>query len=586
MKRFVFAILTIVSLIIAFGGVVFASPGEQDNPVPTLISPTAIPRQPVVDEIALPSQSTLARIQNNGLLRVGILYNAPPFGELDLRGEHSGYDADLARSIAEAWGVNVEFVQITRQSEDSTSMLRTGEVDMLMGAQVHRRELDSLVEFSQTYYMGQRSIIVRTDDQAMTPLDMNNRSLGVVVATPVEDAVNNWIARNRLSVPVQTYLTLDRAYVALVAGEIDGVVDSDYRLYQVSALRPELTQILDEPIEQEPFAIAIMRQDVAMRDLVNRTLQHLTENGRMEEIHRAYFPGERYDVIIAWDNLGEDAPKPEQFSNDFILPQQNIISRIQTERVIRVAGLFDAAADAPLSQQALDTLHRALLQQMVARWGMPVQFVPNSAGNALELVANGQADIAVGITPDWNWANRVDFTGAYVLHGQRLMIRVNDPFENFSDLPGKTIIFPNNESGASERILDLASSVNVRVEMSGQREQDLAFVLLTDTDILADVAFGDSLKLIPHVRENPTSLILTERPNNPSGPWYSKSLMVMAVPENDIDFRLLVDYTLQEMIRDGTVNSLLPPLMLQEDIPAFEIWPGNGNYSGFSISAP
>ncbi len=62
--------------------------------------------------------------------------------------------------------------------------------------------------------------------------------------------------------------------------------------------------------------------------------------------------------------------------------------------------------------------------------------------------------------------------------------------------------------------------------------------------------------------------------------------MVMAVPENDIDFRLLVDYTLQEMINDGTLQSLLPPLMLEEDIPAFEIWPGDGNYFGFSISAP
>ena len=62
--------------------------------------------------------------------------------------------------------------------------------------------------------------------------------------------------------------------------------------------------------------------------------------------------------------------------------------------------------------------------------------------------------------------------------------------------------------------------------------------------------------------------------------------MVMAVPQNDIDFRLLVEYTLQEMIREGTLNALLQPLMLPEDIPTFEIWPGSSSYLGLSLGAP
>ena len=52
----------------------------------------------------------------DGKVRVGMLYNEPPFGEYNIRGEETGFDADLARAMAEAWGVQVEFQQVTRQT--------------------------------------------------------------------------------------------------------------------------------------------------------------------------------------------------------------------------------------------------------------------------------------------------------------------------------------------------------------------------------------------------------------------------------------------------------------------------------------
>ena len=58
----------------------------------------------------------IARITRDGKLRVGILYNEPPFGVYNIRGEETGFDADLAQAMADAWGVKVEFQQVTRQT--------------------------------------------------------------------------------------------------------------------------------------------------------------------------------------------------------------------------------------------------------------------------------------------------------------------------------------------------------------------------------------------------------------------------------------------------------------------------------------
>ena len=45
---------------------------------------------------------------------------------------------------------------------------------------VHRRELDSQVEFSETYYPTAQAMAVRVDDGAATLTDMANRRVGVV----------------------------------------------------------------------------------------------------------------------------------------------------------------------------------------------------------------------------------------------------------------------------------------------------------------------------------------------------------------------------------------------------------------------
>jgi polar amino acid transport system substrate-binding protein len=591
MRRLVLALCMGLALLAA-GLLGQTAPPESDflsqASAPTLVPPTPVPAVETGELDILPSSSAVGRIQENGLVRVGILYNAPPFGELNIRGEVAGYDADLARSIAETWGVEVEFVQVTRQPERSVHLLRSGEVDMLIAAQVHHRDLDRLVEFSQSYYMGRQSVMARADDPVEFPAQMAGRRLGVVIATPAREALSKWMERTGLSASVETYLTLDRAYVALVNDEVDGIVDSGYRLRQVALglQRPDLTRILEEPLELEPFAIAVLRQDVHMRNLVNHTLQHLTVSGRMEEIHQTYFPGEAYDVITVWDNLGEDAPTPDQFATDLSFPAEYIVPRIQAGQVVRVAGLIGVTADsgAPESERRWDTFHRSLLQEMASRWGTTVEFTSSSAQQAVTMVAEGQADIAVGIKPDWDLAGQVDFTGSYLLHGERLLIRADDNIAGFSDLGGgRIVVTPNNEPTAASRAVEIAESVNVRIEIEQLREQDLGFALLADEDLDAAAVFGDSLKLVPHVQAEPERLRLTLDENDRAR-WYSRTYLSLAVPYNDIDFRLLVEYTLQEMARDGTLQELLEPLILPQDMPRFEIWPGPATYLTFNLN--
>jgi ABC-type amino acid transport substrate-binding protein len=550
------------------------------QPAPTRVPPTLVPTAVPSSSDVLADESTLARIKRDDTVRVGLLFNAPQFSEMNIRGEVEGFEADLARSMAETWEVTFEPVQVTRQN--ALDMLRSGAVDMLLASQVHRRDLDPLVEFSQTYYWGSQSMMVRPDDTAARLSDMANRRIGYVLGTASAEAISLWQQRAGIGITLQSYLTLDQALAALASNEVDGVVESRVNLLRL--LVQPVARILDEPVGPEPYAVVIRRQDANFRSLVDKTIQYLAQKGRIQELYKTYLPGTSYplNALFIWNGIGDSAPKPDQFSDAVDYPARFTLPHIQQTGVVRVAGLGDLPADATESERRFDTFNRQLIEVVVSRWEMRVEYVPNSADNAADLVASGQADIAVGLPLDWALSDRVDLTHPYLLRGERLLVKKDSEYETFLDLRARIVAVFASETGAADRVNEIARSVNSGVRIFiVNREQDLAQVLLVENN--ADAAFGDSLKLIPHVEANADTLRITTRGDNPD-PFYSRTYSTFGVARNDLDFRLLVEYTLQELSRSGVLASLSVPVMLPQDVPPVETWPGVSDYLGFRLS--
>ncbi|NDJ63152.1 MAG: transporter substrate-binding domain-containing protein [Chloroflexi bacterium] len=584
------AIVVCAGLLVALGFVItvpVTSSPSAGQPAPTLVPPTLVPtpEQAMLD--VLPSESAVARIQRDGVVRVGVLYTAPPFGDFNARGEPSGFDPDLARAFAEVWGVEVEFVQATRQT--GIDLVTSGAIDLLIAAQPHLREYDPYVEFSHTYYPANQVIAVRQGDGATALGHMAERVVGVVMGTRGELAVDDWLSRVDYPVNVRRYFTLDSALAALHTADdglrLDGVIASRVRLER--AINPAEVRFVAEPVMLEPYAIALPRQDVNLRNLVNRTLQYLLRSGRLDEIHRDHFENAAYPrgVLIPWLNVGDDPPQIDQVAADMPFPQQYTVPRLQTAGRLRVAGVRELPPDAPESAQRADALNRALINELARRWNVTVEFVPDSGDDAFEFVAQGQADLAVGVQPNWAFTDRVDFTSPYLIHGIRLMIRADDNINGWGDLRGATIGIFATEPGVSAIIRQQADAANAIIDdiFTLTNEADAAFAMLNDgtAEILLGAVLGDSLKLAIHIERNPDALTLLTNSGSPI--WYTRNYVALATPRNDLDFRLLVEYTLQEIVRDGTMQALLAPVMLPSDLPQFDVWPGSGTYLGFDL---
>ena len=295
---------------ILFFGVLAAALGgmaQNQTAVPTLRVPTLVPTaMPQAPRDALLASSSVAQISGNGELRAGVLFNDPPYSELSLQGELRGFDVAVLTLMAEAWEVDLKLVQVTRQN--AVEQLDGGDVHLVASALVHYREFDDQVEFTQTYLSGRQGLMVRTDSAYASPFSLVNSKLGFVLGTRAETALAHWEARLEVALDKEHYLTLDKAMAALSRGEVEAIIGEEQDLLQVSRGYADAFRILEEPVLVEPHALAVRRQDVSLRNLLNRSLQHLIDNGQLEVLFREYFPGQEFQdgVLQVWQTWAID----------------------------------------------------------------------------------------------------------------------------------------------------------------------------------------------------------------------------------------------------------------------------------------
>jgi polar amino acid transport system substrate-binding protein len=313
------------------GATVDVSPTPALTPTPTR---TPLPPEAEAHTMIPPSaeESALADIRERGAARVGVLFNYPPFGYLAEDGELRGYEVALVRQIGERWGIDIEFVQVTRQTR--LPALLAGEVDFVAAAVPHLRELEQMVEFSDTTFRGGYKLMIRAESAADIGSALAIGPVGVMdedaAAAVVQDAEQRGV-----EVPVERYGDIDAAVAALQSGEIGSIAARREEL-MLAAQGSEDVAVLELSLLEEPYAFVVRKGDVPLRDLLSLTVQDMVAEGVIGEIFSTNFYGIPADVFP--ERAGEPAFTYETFPVE--IPQgESVIDRLRNGEPLRVAGL-------------------------------------------------------------------------------------------------------------------------------------------------------------------------------------------------------------------------------------------------------
>ena len=242
-------------------------------------------------------ESDVAYIQDKGTLVVGITEFAP-MDYQDENGEWIGFDADMARKVAEALGVEVEFSVIDWNNKLMELEGRT--VDCLWNGMCITPERKENMAVSDPYLYNTQAMVMKADQAEAILADVSGKVVVAEAGSTGEQKLQGTIEDDE-TVEVSakeyfansTYIAVDsmaKALMEVKAGTADiALVDSVCALGMV---RPEsdyadLVVDLSNNFGLQEYGIAF-RKGSDMVEAVNAAIAELTEDGTVAEIAERY----------------------------------------------------------------------------------------------------------------------------------------------------------------------------------------------------------------------------------------------------------------------------------------------------------
>jgi ABC-type amino acid transport substrate-binding protein len=203
----------------------------------------------------------------------------PPY-EYHEGDEIVGIDAEIAAAIAEELGMELKIEDMAFDS--IITAVSGGKADMGLAGMTVNPDREKNVNFSDTYATAAQVIIVKEGSETAGPDDLIGKKIGVQLGT-----TGDIYAEDIEDAEIERYNKGMEAVQALLQDKIDAVV-IDGEPAKVYVAENEGLKVLDEPLTEEEYAIAIAKDNDELLEKVNTALTSLKDSGKLDEIVAKY----------------------------------------------------------------------------------------------------------------------------------------------------------------------------------------------------------------------------------------------------------------------------------------------------------
>ncbi len=233
--------------------------------------------------VAVAQADTLDAIRKNGVLRVAVPQDFPPFGTVGPDLKPRGYDIDMAGLLAKEMGVKLELVPVT--STNRIPYLTTGKVDLVISSLGKNPDREKVIDFSSAYAPFFNGVFGPADAPVTKPADLAGKVVGVTRGA-VEDLELTKVAPPSTTIKrfednnstIQAYLT---GQVALVA--TGNVVAASVN--ERTRLRRLETRFL---MQNSPCYVGVAKGEPALLAEVNRIIDRSKKNGALDDVSKKW----------------------------------------------------------------------------------------------------------------------------------------------------------------------------------------------------------------------------------------------------------------------------------------------------------
>lgn len=217
----------------------------------------------------------------------------PPFHYYDEDNVLTGFNVDIARAICLELGAACD-IQV-RPWAELLPALKKGEADAVIASHTASANALKVVDFSEPYYFTPGRFAGKRGGSPVdaTPDGLEGMRIAVAKGTAHEAYLRAFFRDSSL----RTYETPELARDALVAGAVDLLFDDGISLaFWLNGIASKACcEFKGGPFAEPRYfgdgiGIAVNRDDVQLKGMINTALNRLRQSGRYEELLLRYFP--------------------------------------------------------------------------------------------------------------------------------------------------------------------------------------------------------------------------------------------------------------------------------------------------------
>ena len=216
----------------------------------------------------------------------------PPFNYLDRKGQPAGFEMELAQEACQRMKAECEYTAV--KWDDLIPGLLDKKFDIIMSSLEVNSERRKRLGMSRRYYLSPGAFVAAKGQPFDGPPSLlRNKRIGVQKETTHAD----WVDKSfRRSAQIKRYATLADALKALVADEVDAVFGDKVQLWLwTQKLEGKCCELVGQDIKDTQtlgigVAAGLRREDIKLREALNKAFAEMMSDGTYKKLNEKYFP--------------------------------------------------------------------------------------------------------------------------------------------------------------------------------------------------------------------------------------------------------------------------------------------------------
>lgn len=222
-------------------------------------------------------------------LRVGMELSTPPFEMADPSGKPDGVSVRLAEALAAKLGRPLQIEVFAFKGLETA--LKTGKIDIILSSMTDTPKRRESIDFTDAYCKIGLALLVPNDSTIQDAADLN-RAQKKIVARLGTTAVE--LAKNKF--PLAEIIQLDQNAACLLEitqRKADAFIYDQLSILKMQAAQPDTTRALLRPLQSEAWAMALTKDNAALRDQINAFLREFRAGGGFDKLAAQYLREEK-----------------------------------------------------------------------------------------------------------------------------------------------------------------------------------------------------------------------------------------------------------------------------------------------------